>query len=204
MIFGFFIVSWFLFRHVVFLIICWSVYVDVPEIVPMACFSTKDGSLVSDDGGTAIMKNILQPYRDPGGVLCHNERIGPAFLTLLLMLQVITIIWFGMILRVAYRVLSGKGGAEDTRSEDECEEELPDLSPKANGNLLDNHCAQPCPSISPSLIEEEAGVESLHFSRPNNTKRQYRKTGGCTTGISIPGHGDKKELLGRIGCDKPS
>lgn len=204
MIFGFFIVSWFLCRHVAFLIICWSVYVDVPKVVPIACFSAKDGSFVSDDGGTAIVKNILQPYRDPGGLLCHNERIGPVFLALLLMLQIITIIWFGMILRVAYRVLSGKGGAEDLRSEDECEEEIPDLSLKANRGPLESYAVQPCPSLSPPHIEEEADVESLHFSRHSNPKRHYRKTGGRTTGISISGHGDKKELLGRIGCDKPS
>ena len=204
MIFGIFILSWFLCRHVAFLIICWSIYADVPKFVPMACFSAMDGSFVSDDGGTAIMKNILQPYRDPGGLICYNERIGPMFLTLLLMLQVITIIWFGMILRVAYRVLSGNGGAEDTRSEDECEEELPEMSLKANGNLQESCSVPLCPSISPPPIEEEADVENLHFSRHSNPKRHYRKSGGRATGISISGHGDKKELLGRIGCDKPS
>ena len=176
---------------------------EAPEITLFGCYSATDGSVITDDGGTAILKNIFQPYLDPGGVICHNEKIRPVFLALLLMLQVITIIWFGMILRIAYRVLSGKGGAEDTRSEDECEDELQDLTLKCSGDLHERSFGQTC-SQEPPPIEEDADVESLHLTRHSNPKRQYRKPSGRATGISISGHGDKKELLGRIGCDKPS
>ena len=187
----------------VFLIICWSIHKDAPEVVPAACFSPVDGSVVIEDGGSAIFKNLFQPFLDPDGLICNNERIPPIFLALLLMLQVITIIWFGMILRVAYRVLSGQGGAEDLRSEDECEDDIQDLPLKPSGNLQGSSSEQSCVQEVP-LIEEEADMETLHFTRHNNPKRQYRKPCGRATGISISGTGDKKELLGRIGCDKPS
>lgn len=45
------------------------------------------------------------------------------FITLLVALQVITLAWLYMIMKVAYRVVMGGGGAEDTRSDEEDEGE---------------------------------------------------------------------------------
>jgi len=65
-------------------------------------------------------------------------------------------------------------------------------------------------------IEEEVDAESLNLGMRRKTspgggsanstpRRSSRRTGvGRATALSIPGHGDSKELLGRIGCDKPS
>jgi len=49
-------------------------------------------------------------------------------------------------------------------------------------------------------------VEELRFVRRSSSPKQkkaIKRSKGMSSGISIPGHGDKKELLGRIGCDKP-
>ena len=206
--FGVFIVSWFLLRHVVYLAVCWSIAIE--GSTTRGCYSSIDGTKISEDGGNAILHNLLHAFLDPGGVVCSNKRLQGSFIILLLLLQVITIIWFGMILRIAYRVLSGQGSAEDTRSEGEDEDEDEENAKKeAEADAMrkrDHTNVQRSPkplASTTSYIEEEADVESLYFTR-HNPKRHYRKPSARTTGLSIPGHADRKELLGRIGCDKPS
>ncbi|KAH9912609.1 longevity assurance proteins LAG1/LAC1 [Epithele typhae] len=86
-----FMVSWFITRHVLFNIVIkvtWEVWYIVPR--------------------------IWDPSR--GHYLTKEIYLG--FFTMLCTLQVIQLVWFGMICRVAYLVVSGKG-AEDTRSDDE-------------------------------------------------------------------------------------
>ena len=57
------------------------------------------------------------------GLVCWNDNIKWTFLGMLLALQCVCYsCWFGMIIRVAYKVLSGQG-ADDTRSDDEDEED---------------------------------------------------------------------------------
>jgi len=126
-------------------------------------------------------------------------------------LQVLTLIWFGMIIRVAYGVLSGKG-AQDSRSDDEGEDEddeVEEVEEEVEIDSFDGTNDSMAKLKEAAPIEEEVDAEALHFrtnSPPANTpRRSSRKSGaGRATAISIPGHGDKKELLGRIGCDKPS
>jgi len=79
------------------------------------------------------------------------------------------------------KVLRG-GQADDVRSDDEGEEEL------------DEH----------EVLEEEVGVESIILKGrvSNASKTRYKKSASSATGVSLPGHSDRKELLGRIGCDK--
>lgn len=128
-------------------------------------------------------------------------------------LQVLTLIWFGMIIRVAYGVLSGKG-AEDSRSDDEAEDEefeeieyYEDEIKTFDGvnELATRKLALP---IEEDVDAEEMNLGMRRKSNPSNNsapRRSTRRTGsGRATDLSIPGHGDKKELLGRIGCDKPS
>ena len=103
------------------------------------------------------------------------------------------------------------GGADDSRSDDEEEEEEEEIDieefiePKVshlNGIVKAN--------LSMAPVEEDVGVESLTFTRRTSPGiRAFKRSGGrggggMASGISIPGHGDRKELLGRIGCDKPS
>ncbi|KAG5725973.1 hypothetical protein E4T56_gene17378, partial [Termitomyces sp. T112] len=54
--------------------------------------------------------------------LYSSKTTWTAFVSLLCALQVIQIIWFGMICRVAWRVLTTDSGASDDRSDEEGDE----------------------------------------------------------------------------------
>lgn len=102
--------------------------------------------------------------------------------------------WFFMIMRVAITVLKG-AAADDVRSDDEEDEE----------DQVDEKIIRTIEELgeAPPPYEEEVGVESINFKRHSmaNTHRKNRKSSSSSaSGISLP-H-DKKELLGRIGCDK--
>lgn len=102
--------------------------------------------------------------------------------------------WFFMIMRVAIQVLKG-AAADDVRSDDE--EEVEDDLEEETLRIIEE------PEDAPPPYEEEVGVESLSFNnkKANGHSRMTRKSSSSSTsGISLP-H-DRKELLGRIGCDK--
>jgi very-long-chain ceramide synthase len=224
--FGVFLVVWFVTRHIIYNIVCQSILIDMPVYFPFGCYDSMTGARVSTDGGSAILANVLQPFNDPQGIVCFNKNIQYGFLGLLLALQVLTLIWFGMILRIAYGVLTGKS-AEDTRSDDEASdleiEEVDDLeweiekpaSPSsitavapAEAQLLD---LNPHDAALEHYFTEAArsssrpGSPSVNGSASTSASRNKRTRGAArTSAISIPGHGDRKELLGRIGCDKPT
>lgn len=87
------------------------------------------------------------------------------------------------------KVLRG-GQADDVRSDDEGEEEVDEHEVLEEEQLLP--------------YEEEVGVESIILKGrvSNASKTRYKKSASSATGVSLPGHSDRKELLGRIGCDK--
>lgn len=220
--FGIFIVSWFIARHVFYLAVCWSIYVDLPVGTPYGCYNPVTGEQTSIGGGNAIFRNLMHAYFNDDSEVCFNSRIHFTFLGLLLALQVITIIWFGMICRVAYGVLSGKG-ANDTRSDDEGEDDEEEEEPEtedADAKIIDFAHKEPELTLRDQPLEEEVGVEELRFSNVKRASSSHKKSNGGgsggassvparrskgrASGISIPGHGDHKELLGRIGCDKPT
>ena len=192
--------------------ICWSIYADVPTAMFYGCYNSASGDRISEDGGSQVLKHVLQSFRDPGGEVCFNESIRLSFLGMLLALQGIMLAWLVMILRVAWGVISGKG-ADDSRSDDEgeaTEEDLQDerevpLQSQEHPVQRNNH--QPSAAKKKEFWpkEEEVGVEGLSFAKRRvSPVNSYRKSGSRSSGISIPGHSDRKELLGRIGCDKPT
>jgi very-long-chain ceramide synthase len=196
-------------RHVLYLTVCRSIIVDVPKAMPYGCFASTTGQQVSTDGGSAVLANVLQPFNDPDGLVCFNPVIRYGFLGLLLALQILTLIWFGMIMKVAYSVVRGKA-AQDSRSDDEDDmeeedeyEETEPLSdsydPEAKGAwaepVRDDAAASKHPQVGDS-----AGVPQQGGRGRNRVAAGPART----SAISIPGHGDRKELLGRIGCDKPT
>ncbi|KAF2155775.1 longevity assurance proteins LAG1/LAC1 [Myriangium duriaei CBS 260.36] len=189
--FGVFILTWFVARHVFYLMICWSVHSDVPVYIPSGCYDMSTGIRLASDRENEIWNNVMHAYKGKGPV-CFSEQIRLSFLGLLLALQALTIIWFTMIMRVAYGVLTGKG-AEDSRSDDEDEEEEEEEEVQPSPKKLGKRVKAP--------KEEEVGVEQLRFVKRSSPPARRSKT--RASGISIPGHGDHKELLGRIGCDKP-
>ncbi|EPX74692.1 sphingosine N-acyltransferase Lag1 [Schizosaccharomyces octosporus yFS286] len=96
-LFGLFMMSWIYSRHYLFYRILKVVVTSAPRII----------------GGFHM--DLSRGY-------IFNERIYYAFIFLLFSLQILIYIWFGMIVKVAYRVFSG-AGAVDSRSDDEEETE---------------------------------------------------------------------------------
>ncbi|KAG7291416.1 hypothetical protein NEMBOFW57_001435 [Staphylotrichum longicolle] len=189
--FGVFMVSWLVARHFLYLAVCYSVWAHTPETMPTGCFKNTKGQVTGPfeaptDQGFGY---LLEPLWDSEGLFCYNETVKWSFLSMLLFLQCLTIMWFSMIIRVAVKVLKG-APAEDVRSDDEGGEA------EGEGEDEDEFVyeeAQP--------LEEEVGVEEIdlkNWERRTGVKRQA----SGTTGVSLPGHSDRKELLGRIGCEK--
>lgn len=178
--FGVFMVAWILARHIVYCMICWSIYADTLNIMPNACFKGPNDRLEGPLPAPEGITYLLEPFFDSESLFCYDEKVKWAFLAPLLALQCITIAWFTMIVRVALKVIRGDG-AEDNRSDDEGEE---------NEYIYEE--AQP--------LEAEVGVEEIDlksWERRTGVKRQ-----ASASGVSLPGHSDRKELLGRIGCEK--
>ncbi|KAB5585640.1 TRAM1-like protein & [Coniochaeta sp. 2T2.1] len=184
--FGLFMLTWFVARHVFYLMTCWSIYADTPRIIGDECYrggmNDLEGPLPIPTEGWA---HVFDQFYNPKGYVCFGRNARNTFLSALLFLQLITIVWFGMIVRVAMKVLKG-GAAEDTRSDDEgeCDEEEEDIDDDD----------QP--------LEVEAGVEDIDLKAwERRTGVNKTKRTGTSTGISLPGHSDRKEFLNRIGCE---
>ncbi|KAL2013953.1 hypothetical protein VTN00DRAFT_1478 [Thermoascus crustaceus] len=187
--FGVFLVTWFIARHVLYLSLCWSIYKGVPQMVAYGCYSNATAEMYTTDGYPDRWMHLFYPFLDINGPICINRGIKWIFLSFLLFLQVLSLIWFGMIIRVAVGVLR-TGNAEDTRSDDEDEEEVESEAPvnvvtgKERGGavIADNSSSEPA-------------------WRRSNPPRTVRTRG---RGRLLGDQSDRKELLGRIGCDKPT
>ncbi|TVY67442.1 Sphingosine N-acyltransferase-like protein FUM18 [Lachnellula suecica] len=184
--FGVFMLSWVAARHVLYLTICYSVYAHIPTTIAYGCYSGRKGAIVGPFEAPDRFAHLFKPFQDPEGTVCWNDQIKWGFLSALLFLQGITLMWFAMIVKVAVRVLQG-GDADDVRSDDEgdVEDELDVPSPA----LLEKE---------PAYYTEEVGAESISINlkgRPATATR-YKKSASTSSGV------DRKELLGRIGCDK--
>lgn len=223
--FGVFVVSWFATRHVLYMLVCWSIYHDAPIDMAPGCYlasSTHASSTTASTntslfipasntaafaahGGNNIWPNLLKAYTDQNGPICWNPSIRYYFLALLLTLQVFCCIWFSMVVRIVFKVLNG-ASADDVRSDDEGDEEE-DVTHEKTRSILNAvpTCTESGMSAMPTYKEEEVGVDALTFARMNGAsqRRVARRESSRASGISLPG-GDRKELLGRIGCDKPS
>lgn len=210
--FAVFIITWFITRHIFYPAVCWSIWVDVPQVMHYGCYNAVTGQKTFDDGGNLVLDNVMHAYNNTGADVCFNAKIHYGFLGLLLALQVVTIVWFHMICRVAYGVIMGKP-ADDTRSDDEGEAEEDEEEEEEEIEKIRDF-AEKTPelayqqSLPPQEVEVEA--EDMDFvRRASPSKRRSgnstRRSKGRSSGISIPGAAsDHKELLGRIGCDKPS
>ncbi|KAH6643413.1 TLC domain-containing protein [Truncatella angustata] len=181
--FGLFVVSWFFARHVFYLMVCWSIYVDLPVYLPDRCWRGVGKNMSGPYPVPAGLSYLLEPFQDPQGLVCFNKSITKGFLSFLMALQVITLSWFCLILKLVIRVIRG-GSADDPRSDDEAGEE--------EEEEFEYEEAQP--------LEEEVGVEAIDLK--NWERRTGVKRSAASSGVSLPGHSDRKELLGRIGCEK--
>lgn len=185
-VFGIFMATWVVARHVLYLMVCYSVWHDIPIEIEYGCYQGKKGAMTGPFPSPDRFGHLVDPFRDPEGVVCFDHKIKWAFLANLLFLQVITIMWFWMICKVAAKVIQG-GQADDTRSDDE--EDIEEVEERLE-------------PVEFALLEEKVGVEVINLKRRNSSSRRYRKSISSTNGVTLPGHIDRKELLGRIGCDK--
>jgi acyl-CoA-dependent ceramide synthase len=197
-LFGVFMLTWVAARHVAYLMVCYSVWSDLPAVTNFGCYRGRNGAITGPFPSPDRIAHLFEPFRDPEGVVCFNNGIKWGFLSALLFLQGITIMWFAMIVKVALNVLRG-GEADDVRSDDEGdadeEEEIHKKLIHAMEDQIDEF-------EEPQPIEEEVGIEEINLKGRTSNAR-YRKSANHASGVSLPGHSDRKELLGRIGCDKP-
>ncbi|QUC17650.1 uncharacterized protein UV8b_01891 [Ustilaginoidea virens] len=180
--FGVFVLSWLVARHVLYVMVCWSVYSHLPASLPRGCFRGTNDHLIGPEATPPGLTYLVEPFLSSTGRVCFNETVQWAFLAPLLVLQGITIYWFTMIIRVVIKVLRGDG-AEDSRSDDEGEDEEEEYVYEE---------AEP--------LEEEVDADEIDlrsWERRTGVNRQ-----ASSSGVSLPGHSDRKELLGRIGCEK--
>ena len=167
--------------------LCWSIFRDVPKVMPYGCYSGSTG--VALDVKDLSNWRYFEPLFDQGGTICLDRRTKWVFLSLLLMLQVLSIVWFGMIIKIAYSVLMG-GAADDLRSDDE--EEATEDEEKENEHEEDEKCDQASGSThSKSRISAaEPGQIQPEF---------FQRAGGGR--LRMPRSRDRKELIGRVGCN---
>ncbi|KAK4161404.1 putative sphingosine N-acyltransferase [Cladorrhinum sp. PSN259] len=186
--FALFMLSWVIARHILYMLVCWSIWEHMEKVFTFGCYYNTEGQLRGPFSPPTErgFKVYLEPLWDNEAPVCFNEPVQYSFLALLLFLQGLTIMWFCMIIRVAVKVIRG-GGAEDTRSDDEDEVEDEDEFVYEQ--------AQP--------LEQEVGADEIDLKNWERRTRAKRPAAATTaTGVSLPSHSDRKELLGRIGCEK--
>lgn len=191
--------SWVLARHVLYLTVCWSIYAHIPEIIPAACFTGPQNALVGPHDPAPGYGYLLEPFINPEGTVCFTNEVRWGFLLSLLSLQVLTLLWFGLIVKVAVRVVQGTG-ADDVRSDDEAEDEE-EVVEEEN---LEAEAALTEVKDDVVYAEEDVGVDQIDlrgWERRHGVRK--RAPPPSSSGVSLPGHhSDRKELLGRIGCEK--
>ena len=182
--FGVFLLTWLAARHVLFVMGIWSIYADSRKYIPPSCWSGEVKNLTGPFDAPQGLSHLAEPFLYADGTVCFTEPVRWAFILSLSGLQVLMCVWFTMAIRVAVKVLCG-GSAEDVRSDAEDDDENED-------DEFIYEEAQP--------LEEEVGVDEIDlksWERRSGVRRQ-----GSSSAVSIHGHSDRKELLGRIGCDK--
>ncbi|KAH9219895.1 protein transporter of the TRAM superfamily, partial [Leptodontidium sp. 2 PMI_412] len=204
--FGVFVVSWFITRHVLFLQLLWNTYKDVPGERTMlyGCYNGATSQRIQHiPAQPDYFSHLLWPFQDLEGVICLNSEVKYIFLGMLFLLHTLSSIWFVMILKVIAGIFSGKS-AEDIRSDDEGgqQEESPieNLNPCTGvgsstpasrfGSSLDqlNPCTGDGKEVNDTLMEAS-----------NMSKRPEPATARRRLIVAE----NRKELLSRIGCEKP-
>ncbi|KAK9457494.1 TLC domain-containing protein [Dipodascopsis uninucleata] len=116
--FGVFIVNWIIGRHVLYIKLLLSAMFDAPILIGYKCVFDPLDDVVSIGDSLSTSPNKTRVAQ--GEEQCFTELVHYAFIGLMWILQIVTLIWLYMILKVAIKVLSGNS-AEDSRSDDEDE-----------------------------------------------------------------------------------
>ncbi len=191
-VFGLFIVAWLITRHLMYLQLCYDIYVDVPGPSTMlyGCYSGGTNDLLPDiPAQPDYFSHLVWPFQDSEGPICLNQEVKWIFLGMLGLLQILCLIWFGTILKVIAGILMG-GKPEDTRSDDEADVDNGEADMKSRPmNVTDlNVCVG-----GSSEYDRGRGNSTLSAPKPRST----------TAGRRLMDVEHRKELLARIGCEKP-
>jgi len=203
--FGVFMVTWLIARHLLYMCVCWSIYAHIPEEINYGCYKGSVTDLQGPFPTPDDLDHLLEPFRDPVGLVCWNNNIKWGFLSMLLALQFILLTWFVTIIRVAYRMISGQS-ADDVRSDEE-DEEAEDEEVKE----VDDARVESQPFVEKEVLSTDANFSfppTSNSSSPKPTSSSVRRSSrrrhenGHSSGVNLLAGSDRKELLGRIGCDK--
>jgi acyl-CoA-dependent ceramide synthase len=104
--------------------VVYSAWKDSARLIQPGCYTK--GSFIPLSGQDTLARTFYKTFYLGSDVVCFTKPIQQAFIIFLVALQIITLIWLYMILRVAWRVVQG-GVAEDTRSDDEDGDEENDV-----------------------------------------------------------------------------
>lgn len=178
-------VTWLVTRHILYPRLCWSIYKDVPDAMAYGCYSGTTAEMISTNGYPDQFRYLFYPFLNIDGPICMNRTIKWIFLGFLLALQLLSIIWFVMVVRVAVGVLR-TGNAEDTRSDDEEENEVRTTAKDA------------MPASNTAITDGPNGDWRRTANGPTNVRSRGRGR------VRLGDQSDRKALLGRIGCDKPT
>lgn len=168
-------------------------YHDLPRVLSYGCYNGSTSEFISPEAPNAFAY-MLGPYFSLDNPICFNPTLKWMFLTLLLIIEGLSIVWFSMIVRVAYGVISG-GNAEDSRSDDEDE-----------GEEVEDQIASPVPAHL--VAKDGATADPIEIETVPGLDR--RRSNGAAP-VRARGRGrvpfdpsERKALLGRIGCEKPT
>lgn len=120
--FGIFLVTWFFGRHIFYMLVVNSAWRDALVMIPEGCYHPGSNIQTPAPDITQNPMLFIRQFYYPTETVCFTKPILMGFIFLLLALQVLTLMWFYMIIGVAVKVIKG-GQAEDTRSDDEDSED---------------------------------------------------------------------------------
>lgn len=116
--FGIFLVTWFVGRHICYMLVVNSAWRDALVMIPEGCYHPGSTTQTPVPDIAQNFGLLIRQFYYPTETVCFTKPILMGFIFLLLALQVLTLMWFYMIIGVAVKVIKG-GQAEDTRSDDE-------------------------------------------------------------------------------------
>jgi len=136
-----FLLSWPFTRHYIYNRILVSAYFDAPKIFHRDN-QHKPGYQMIPPAGGATWREGFQWVPEEGYYMTPEVHL--AFIALLVALQVLLLMWFFMIIRLAYRVIRG-APAEDDRSDDEGEDDEGEEDEKETrvGSIVNGEIEEP-------------------------------------------------------------
>lgn len=189
--FGIFMSTWFITRHVLYNMLCWNIYKNVPA--RMAFGTYQYGEMTSTNPYPDAFMYLFAPFFNLENPVCMNPTIKFIFLAFLVSIQLLSVVWFTMIVRVAYTTIT-TGAAEDSRSDEEDEAEV---DPEATANGTVRLAAKDGVNPTPVAVDTAPGLDR----RRSNGSTSVRARGRGRVPFD---QSDRKALLGRIGCEKPT